>query len=393
MTQTRTGRETAKVRDHVKRLELTLRDQKFDGEDTIKVLAFLAEFVRECNTLSISEGQAYVALPYLLKGSAKEQFLAARTIDEEDDGGVTCWPEAVQYLLRTYATSNAIRDAILALRDTRQREDEGERVYAARLSKAAARCGNVHSSEEKTTMYVDGLKESIKSLVARYRETERRATYLEVIQFACAEGDALRGRRQTSQRGGVLQAGRITVPNRGNPKSRERHPTALLAESIADTNENGDYSTQEGEGVLLGGEGTSNPTTDLPTGTWTTGDEDPALPMYGRDSRPSHGRVSAPPVAYQDNRVRFTRPGWEQRPMSPRAMSAPKNNGIICHICYVRNAHTAPNCDLTLRDQWKVVGNYESLNDTEKERVPAESYERAKAVRSARETESTHQKN
>lgn len=69
-----------------------------------------------------------------------------------------------------------------------------------------------------------------------------------------------------------------------------------------------------------------------------------------------------------------------------------QNNGIIGNIRYVRNTHEAPNFDLIRRDQLKVVGKYESLDDTEKARIPAASYDRAKAAQSWREAEGMNQK-
>lgn len=44
--------------DHVKMLELILKDHIFSGEDPISVLTFLSEFVSGCDTLDRSEGQA-----------------------------------------------------------------------------------------------------------------------------------------------------------------------------------------------------------------------------------------------------------------------------------------------------------------------------------------------
>lgn len=81
---------------------MTLRDQKFDGSDTISLFAFLQEIVCECNTLIINKGKYYFALSYLLKGSAKEEYTAVLTVgNDNDEGIVTCCPEAIKYLLRT----------------------------------------------------------------------------------------------------------------------------------------------------------------------------------------------------------------------------------------------------------------------------------------------------
>ena len=84
--QSRTGRETAKVKDHIRHLEVSLRDHTFDGHDPMLVFSFLADLVEECNTLQISEAQAYLELPYLLKGTAKEQFKAVRSLAQKERG-------------------------------------------------------------------------------------------------------------------------------------------------------------------------------------------------------------------------------------------------------------------------------------------------------------------
>lgn len=61
-TRKSTGKETAKIKDHAKRLELTIKVNKFDGSDPIKVISFLSELVRECNTLAVTEAQEYFSL-------------------------------------------------------------------------------------------------------------------------------------------------------------------------------------------------------------------------------------------------------------------------------------------------------------------------------------------
>lgn len=47
-------------------------------------------------------------------------------------------------------------------------------------------------------MFVDGLDGSIKKLVVRYREQKLKSTYLEVVQFARAEGETVRALRNSS---------------------------------------------------------------------------------------------------------------------------------------------------------------------------------------------------
>lgn len=72
-TNKRTGKDTAKVRHHMKMLEIEMNDQLFIGEDPVQVFNFLADLTEECYNLDKSEAQAFLALPYLLKLTSKEQ--------------------------------------------------------------------------------------------------------------------------------------------------------------------------------------------------------------------------------------------------------------------------------------------------------------------------------
>lgn len=54
---------------------------------------------------------------------------------------------------------------------------------------AAASFGNVQLVDEKIPLYVDGLNESVKTLVARYRKEELPVTYFDVVQFTRTEGE------------------------------------------------------------------------------------------------------------------------------------------------------------------------------------------------------------
>lgn len=156
-TQRRSSRTTGKVHDFLKRMELTLKDHRFSGEDPIRVLDFLARYVKEANIQAMSEAQAFIALPSFLIGFAKSQYEAGVQLTSPDEGGVTSWPEAVQYLLRNYAHSTYIPSAISDLRSVRQSHSETENSFAKLINDAIARCGNVHSAEEVVTLFIDGL--------------------------------------------------------------------------------------------------------------------------------------------------------------------------------------------------------------------------------------------
>lgn len=196
----RTSRVTGTVKDFIKRLSITLHKREFKGEEPILVLDFLTRFVREEDMLVMSEVQAYLTLPYFVKGSAEDQFQFVCGSSRASEGGVTCCPKAGHYLLRSYATPNAIQAALLTLRDTRQRPMESETEYSTRFNKAFHRCSSAHSSQKKCNMFFDRLDPSVRALVARNREENCRRQCMDLVYYAQVEGDTLRARRNQRTR-------------------------------------------------------------------------------------------------------------------------------------------------------------------------------------------------
>ena len=96
---------------------------------------FLARFTEECDILGMTEGQCFMALPKFLGENSATQYRACH--HGGHDGGITAWPEAVQYFLRTYATPGAIIRATSDLRTIRQLQDEDKSAYPARINEAA----------------------------------------------------------------------------------------------------------------------------------------------------------------------------------------------------------------------------------------------------------------
>lgn len=105
-------------------MDLTLRDHKFDGKDPIKVLRIFAEQIRKCKFLSVTEGLELISLSYMLNRDTKEKLNSVLSTSEKNEYGIECWPEAVQYLLRTYETTGEIRESILKFLDSRQRDED-----------------------------------------------------------------------------------------------------------------------------------------------------------------------------------------------------------------------------------------------------------------------------
>lgn len=124
----------------------------------------------------MTEGQAFRVLPDFLTGIAECQFRPVAETTSPEQGGIISWPQAVQWMLRSFATDDAIHNVILAIRNLQQLPNEGERDYYLRLSDASNRCSYVHDAQELVTMYIDGIDRRIKGVVSHYRRTNKHAS-------------------------------------------------------------------------------------------------------------------------------------------------------------------------------------------------------------------------
>ena len=164
------------------------------------VFEFLTRLTEEADLNQLSEAQAFATLPRFLSGSAETRYRAAR--GSSRTGAIRSWPDAVQYLLRTYATPASIREAVAKVSSTKQNQGEDETEYSVRLCHAIQRCGNVYDDSRRMTLFINGLIPEIQSVVARYREKNPRDSlqYEDLVQFARDEGITLRARYGTNRR-------------------------------------------------------------------------------------------------------------------------------------------------------------------------------------------------
>ena len=205
------------------------------------------------------------------------------------------------------------------------------------------------------TFFVNGLLESIRSTVAKYRESIPRdeLTYQELVCHAKDEGDAHRARFAGLR---VIRATRkITSQRGGNNPTRSVHilednPTSIEDDGI---NEEDIFIIPE-ESVA---------TTDLPT-TVGSGQAEEQCLVTGVQHTP------AASIAYGENQSTSNRVGWVDRQQTPKQR-------LVCWQCYAFD-HTVPRCDTKVTDILSVVKNYEELSTSDKNRVPNTSYNAAK---------------
>lgn len=353
-------RETGQTRGFIKRLEICFKDAYFNGEDPIQILEFLTRFVEEADLLNMSEVQAYQVLPYFLRNPALRLYKSARGRGRSGVTGVTCWPEAIQWLLRHFVTPSVLRNAVQDFQQIRQKPEENEVTYASRLQGYAARCGNVFSEATQMSVFTDGLDARIRPYVARHRESlPREEASLDIlVSYARDEGDGLRA-----------QTGKTEKP---------RVPRSVhLIEGSASEQVSQGADASEMVGLLP--DGGSIATSELPS---TVESADDAV-LYGNGRNDSR-RVAAPQLAYADRRTEFQRPGWQSRDprdqrdnRDRRDQPRPANlDHLTCFTCY-EVGHTSTNCAAPMTDYDRVVRNYENLPPDRKQAVRTDSYEAA----------------
>ena len=388
-SQKRSGKETKEVRKQIQKLEVTMKERKFDGADKIKVLSFLARFVREADLIGMSEAQAVLAFPHFLKGNASTRYEAANSVES--------WPETVQYLLQTYATEAVIQEANADLRNIRQKSGEAEVEYDNRLTEAELRCGNVHKWDERKLRFIDGLLPVIKPLVARYNRSDRKATYWDVVEYAQSEGEALRAR------GGTRKSDAIPTASGARPTQRRVYLMDTPSGSATHRGSRSDRSQGSGEVYLLAEDGETGSDPTYGTTTTTTVETIDATQMEqsaedqvmltGGYRKPQWARPQSVPFGNRD--MRQSRPGWIDNRNNPGQSrgNQPQANPIriFCYTCY-QEGHTSPECPGQVTAE-TVIRNYESLPREILRVVPAGSYWKARDEKDAQGSAGTPQFN
>ena len=177
-----------------KPLDIAMKESKFDGTDPILILEFLTRYVEETDKLGMTEAQAFALVPNYLSGEARRHVRS--NMNSSANGGVSCWAQFVDHMLREYATPTALQEAISSLKNIQQKSQETEVQFAARVKDAAYRCGNVHDEIDRMGFFVNGLSPRIRPAVEQLREETPRdqLTFAKLVQKARTEGTMYRAR-------------------------------------------------------------------------------------------------------------------------------------------------------------------------------------------------------
>lgn len=127
----------------------------FSDEDLIRILSFLARFMREADVRGISEAHAFIALSSFLTGFAQSLLEAVVEMTNSKEGKMCYWLEVVLCLLSSYAQSAYIISAISDLRCIPQSPGQQRHEYWKRLNDSITIRGSMHGLEEILTMFIE----------------------------------------------------------------------------------------------------------------------------------------------------------------------------------------------------------------------------------------------
>jgi hypothetical protein len=129
----------------------------FTGDPPLSILPFLCQLVRVADQSHMSEATLLWVAEDFLKSPVKEAFRAQNS---------NTWPEAVHWLIVTYAAESLLDAAVRRLQTTSQGAHESVRQFGLRLQLEAAALGSLLDAMEVKSLFAQGLRDPIRSLFA-----------------------------------------------------------------------------------------------------------------------------------------------------------------------------------------------------------------------------------
>jgi hypothetical protein len=126
----------------------------FSGEAPLKVLLFLRHLTRIANQSRLSEATLLWIMEDFLQSPAREAFRAQAH---------QSWPEAVHWLLITFAPESSLEQAVRSLNLVSQAQIESVKQFGLRLQLESSTLGCLISLSETKSLFSQGLNEPVRS--------------------------------------------------------------------------------------------------------------------------------------------------------------------------------------------------------------------------------------
>lgn len=148
--------------------------------------------VEVCDTMLISEKEAYAMLANFLLGTAKCHLQAKKQQEKSSVYGVQCWLTAVQCLLETFATNKAIQAAVAEFQQMKQNSKESEAEFYDLFLELHTRAGSFQKESSLITSFIEALDPRILPTLRGYRNNHPNTDMTIILREAKTVGEAVR---------------------------------------------------------------------------------------------------------------------------------------------------------------------------------------------------------
>ena len=356
---------------YTRRMSHTMAPLIFDGSKPLFIIQFLRTLKNELDGNGRSEGAALLLCPKFMAGDALETFNAQFDLANDGLGGFQTWPEAVQFLLRTYAKDAYIEEALADLDDCEQEPTETEEAFAKRLKVKTRMMAGVFTQQDLITKFLRGCHASLKPVLRHTRRLyDGPNAFQDFLEQAVAQGEANRALLQrtrmpvtvSKERKSVLKPRRVMALESPYDDGRAMATVQEMSPDADGVNYVGREGVEDLETVSEGTEYTRRPSSD----TFHTAqaamsndvEEEPEAEVVNAVQSPRQFRHSRP-MGQFSNRAK-PKPQWtpsprppfpDKRSQPPRPTKTVKWESFqpaspaeeICFDCY-QEGHRKPEC-------------------------------------------------
>lgn len=327
---------------------------KFTGNDPISVLKFIATFRSAANNNGIPEGGAFLVLRNFLGGKAAVAYEASLEVDAAgaEGVGISSWPDAVHWLLQTYAKDIYIQRAVAEIRALRQGDNETEYDFGHRVLKLFSRMPGVYPQADQVAAFVEGLPEVVAAGVIRDRQVNpsHYETLQDVLDLADSHGVVERSRKAHTEKPKKTRGVYYVDSNPGSTPTSSTYDSGLQPDNAILAVEQGMYSPPS---YATTPSTTTYHTSDLSYGINPNMEQ----PISSQEPSPTSGPAAVLPIVSNHNprlepHAQPYRPGWVDNGSYPRVLKNPRQHSAgndvehrSCFLC-ANVSHYIMDCPL-----------------------------------------------
>ena len=339
------GRWARRIRHRMERC-------RFDGSKPVAILNFLRTYKQTLDSDRIPEVAALEIMGNFLDHDANTLYCLMMNNSADNLGGFQTWPQAVQFLLQTYANDRELETAVEALENMKMSNTDSVTSFYRRLTAAGRDLAGAYSQDDLMSRFCKGLPQHLREQMRFHKPNYKGAgAFLRLVNHAEA-----------------LHNSYLSLPTR-----RGTIPINL----IPDHQSADDRSTSSSSSEDRQAECRSVPKQVRFSNVAALQSQLPPTPL-SHDSSIEYSdymreQIAAPVHAIRNHQYspRYTEASPQNRPHTPPGPSHENLLPMTCFRCY-RTGHSSPRCPdkeiYELDEAYKrlQVKNYNKLEEWQK---------------------------